>query len=66
MKVATTGTAREQSNIAMHLKKLGKGEPLKGWRKVERWEKKLRSGKAIENIWEEMRQNDKKVFQERN
>jgi hypothetical protein len=62
----TKPTAGEQSNIAMHLKRLGKGEPLKGWQKVKLWEKKLRSGKAIETIWEEMRQHDKKIFRERN
>ena len=68
MKLATKGkpTAREQSSIAMYVKRLGKGEPLKGWEKVNLWEKKSRSGKAIENIWEEIRQNDKKVFWERN
>jgi hypothetical protein len=64
MKLAK-GNVREQEKISPITKKLGKGS-LKGWQKIEFWEKKLRSGKTIENIWEEMRQNDKEVFRERN
>jgi hypothetical protein len=60
------GNVREQEKVSPIIKKLGKGVLQKGWQKVTLWEKKLRSGKPIENIWEEIRQNDKKVFQERN
>jgi hypothetical protein len=66
MNLATKGNVSQQEKISPTTKRLGKGSLQKGWQKVKLWEKKLGSGKAIENIWEEMRQNDKKVFQDRN
>jgi hypothetical protein len=60
------GNVREQEKVSPIIKKLGKGIFQKGWQKVTLWEKRLRSGQAIQSIWEEIRQNDKKVFRERN
>jgi hypothetical protein len=73
MKHAINGNVRQQEKISPITKKLGKGDLprdkgdlQRGWQKIKLWKKKLGSGKTIEDIWEEMRQNDKKVFRERN
>jgi len=62
VKAAMGKSLTQETHLSM-LKALGKGDRLKGWRVVSEWQRKLKEGASLKDLWDGLAQKTKQSIE---